>query len=84
MKEPGRLFPPELRFVEEHGKKCLRLQKANIVVRRVFPMDVLRQAYPLVDDIYLNIALNDADGDVDDALEMLLLNIGERNTGKQI
>ena len=47
-------------------------------------MDVVWQAYPLVDDIYLNIALNDADGDVDDALEMLLLNIGERNAGKQI
>ena len=44
-------------------------------------MDALRQAYPLVEDIYLTVALNDADGDVVDALEMLLINIGEPNNG---
>jgi hypothetical protein len=47
-------------------------------------MDALRQAYPKVDDAYLNAVLDVADGDVVDALEILLINIGEPNKGKQI
>jgi hypothetical protein len=47
-------------------------------------MDALRQAYPTVDDIYLKVALDDADGDVVDALEMLLINIGEPNKGHEM
>jgi len=52
--------------------------------RKSILMDALRQAYPTVDDIYLRVALDDADGDVVDALEMLLVNIGEPNKGQQI
>jgi hypothetical protein len=47
-------------------------------------MDALRQAYPTVDDVYLKVALDDADGDVVDALEMLLINIGEPSKGSNL
>lgn len=40
-------------------------------------MDVLHQAYPHVPDVFLELALSDADGDVIDALESMLINVGD-------
>jgi hypothetical protein len=47
--------------------------------RKTTPMEFLRQAYPDVEDVYLSTFLEDASGDVTDALELLRLNMDDQD-----
>ena len=54
----------------------------TVQTKRVTVMDTLRKVYPLVLDGFLQNALNEADGDELVALELLRIQVGEPNTGR--